>query len=136
MHRPNLLLLLSDDHPQGAVGAYGGRLKPWAHTPNLDRLAREGQLFRHAFATTSLCAPSRATIMTGMYAHAHGVTTLFERLVQRRLPSMARELQRSGYLTGLFGKWQCAAPRSHRSVRTQLLTGARVSRQPARPRHG
>ena len=57
--RPNILLVFTDDHAAHAVSAYGSVLN---QTPNIDRLAREGMLFRNAFVTNSICAPSRATV--------------------------------------------------------------------------
>jgi arylsulfatase A-like enzyme len=75
--RPNILFIMSDDHAATALSCYAdllnSHLKGIIHTPNLDRLAREGMLFRNAFVTNALCAPSRATILTGKYAHIHGV---------------------------------------------------------------
>ncbi len=64
--RPNILLVFTDDHAAHAVSAYGSILN---QTPNIDRLAREGMLFRNAFVTNSICAPSRATVLTGQYGH-------------------------------------------------------------------
>ncbi|MDP2996565.1 MAG: sulfatase-like hydrolase/transferase [Bryobacterales bacterium] len=66
----NIVLILSDDHSAGMLGCAG---HPWLKTPNLDRMAQGGVHFRNAFVTTSLCSPSRASILTGQYAHRHGV---------------------------------------------------------------
>ena len=71
--RPNLLLIVADDHAANAVGCYGG---PHAVTPRIDTLARDGMKFTACGCTNSLCAPSRATILTGTYNHVNGVTTL------------------------------------------------------------
>ena len=72
--RPNVLVLLTDDQRSDAIGLGGSRhLK----TPNIDRLGKEGVHFRNFFCTTSLCSPSRASILSGLYAHAHGVTNNF-----------------------------------------------------------
>ena len=68
--RPNILLILCDDHRYDALGFMG---HPFLETPHMDRLAREGTHFENAFVTTSLCSPSRASILTGLYAHNHGV---------------------------------------------------------------
>ena len=68
--RPNILFILSDDHRWDALSHLGHSV---LSTPSLDRLAREGVLFENAFCTTSLCSPSRASFLTGMYAHNHGV---------------------------------------------------------------
>ncbi|MBI4873833.1 MAG: sulfatase [Acidobacteria bacterium] len=97
----NIVLILSDDHSYGHLGCTG---HPWLRTPNLDRMAAGGVLFRNAFVTTSLCSPSRASILTGQYAHAHGVIGN-----DMDLPAGAATfpefLQRESYRTGLVGKW-------------------------------
>ncbi|HDY87807.1 MAG TPA: sulfatase, partial [bacterium] len=62
--RPNILFILTDDHANKALSCYGSTVNK---TPNLDRIAREGMRFNHAYVTTSLCSPSRATILTGTY---------------------------------------------------------------------
>ena len=69
---PNILLVFTDDHAAHAVSAYGSVIN---ETPNIDRLAREGALFSNAFVTNSICAPSRATVLTGQYGHLNGVPT-------------------------------------------------------------
>src|SRR5262245_53722565 len=69
--RPNVLVILLDDLRSDTLG-YAGH--PHVKTPHIDRLAREGVIFRNAFATTSLCSPSRASLLTGVYAHRHRVT--------------------------------------------------------------
>jgi arylsulfatase A-like enzyme len=66
--RPNILWILVEDASPD-IGAYGG---PYAHTPTLDRLAREGVRFTRAFSTAPVCAPSRSTLFTGMYASSTG----------------------------------------------------------------
>src|SRR5687767_9843272 len=72
--RPNVLFMLCDDLRPQALGCYGS---PHVKTPNIDRLAADGVLFKNAFCTTSLCSPSRASILSGVYAHTHGVTNNF-----------------------------------------------------------
>src|SRR5262249_2130870 len=75
-------------------------------TPQIDRLAREGALFRNAFATTPLCSPSRASILTSEYAHKHGIIDNTERSKQsHELKTFPQELQKAGYETAFFGKW-------------------------------
>ena len=68
--RPNILFIFSDDHAYQAISAYGSRIN---HTPNIDRIAREGMRFENAMVTNSICAPSRAVIQTGKYSHLNGV---------------------------------------------------------------
>ncbi|HYF37874.1 MAG TPA: sulfatase-like hydrolase/transferase, partial [Prosthecobacter sp.] len=72
--KPNVLFILCDDLRQDALGCYGSQ---HVKTPNIDRLAKEGVVFRNTFCTTSLCSPSRASILSGVYAHTHGVTNNF-----------------------------------------------------------
>ena len=69
--RPNILFIMSDDHAYQAISAYSDRL---LQTPNIDRLVEEGMLFTNACVTNSICAPSRATILTGKHCHLHGKT--------------------------------------------------------------
>jgi arylsulfatase A-like enzyme len=99
--RPNIVFILSDDHAAHAISAYGSRIN---ETPNIDRIAREGMLFRNCFCTNSVCAPSRATILTGQYGHKNGVTTLQTPFDGRR-NHFVKMLQRSGYQTAIIGKW-------------------------------
>ena len=72
--RPNFILLMADDHPNRAVGCYGSNVN---RTPHIDRIARQGMRFDHAYVTTSLCSPSRASILTGKYAHVNGAYRKF-----------------------------------------------------------
>ncbi len=97
----NLVFILADDHRFDMIGCLG---HPFLKTPNLDRLVRGGGLFENAFVTTSLCSPSRATILTGQYVHAHGVTDNVSPLPQH-LETFPQALQRGGYRTALIGKW-------------------------------
>ena len=99
--RPNILCFLTDDHAAPAIGCYGGRLN---QTPNIDAIASGGVRFNRALVTNSLCAPSRATILTGTYSHINGVTTL-DTPIDARQPTFASLLHDSGYATAFFGKW-------------------------------
>lgn len=72
--RPNVLVIITDDQRWDALSCAG---HPLLKTPNLDRLASEGTRFANAFVTTSLCSPSRATMLSGLYAHRHGVLNNF-----------------------------------------------------------
>ena len=98
--RPNILFIMSDDHAAHAISAYGSKIN---QTPHLDRLAREGVRFNNCFAVNSICAPSRASILTGKYSHINGVT-VFNRFDGSQW-TVARALQTAGYHTGMIGKW-------------------------------
>lgn len=99
--RPNILFILTDDQRWDALSLAGHR---HLRTPHIDRLGREGVHFRNAFCTTSLCSPSRASILSGLYAHAHGVTNNFTEY-PAALQSFPRVLQAAGYDTAYIGKW-------------------------------
>ena len=99
--RPNILVVLTDDHRWDALGFLG---HPFLKTPNLDRIAVEGINFANAFVTTSLCSPSRASILTGLYAHNHGVVDNYNPL-QEGLVFFPEYLQEAGYETAFIGKW-------------------------------
>jgi N-acetylglucosamine-6-sulfatase len=101
--RPNILVILVDDLRWDDVGAYG---HPFVSTPNIDRIAREGALFRNAFATTPLCSPSRGTILTGLYPHHHGIVDNTNRSARsHELVTFPRLLHDAGYETAFVGKW-------------------------------
>ncbi len=99
--RPNVVIILTDDQRWDALGCAG---HPFLRTPHLDRMAAEGARFANAFCTTSLCSPSRATLLSGLYAHAHGVLDNFTDY-PARLPSFPRRLRDLGYETAYLGKW-------------------------------
>lgn len=99
--RPNILFIMSDDHASHAMSCYGSRIN---ETPNLDRIASGGMRFDNCFCTNSICAPSRATILTGTYNHINGVTTLGAK-IDGRQENFAKLLQGAGYQTALVGKW-------------------------------
>jgi len=98
---PNIVFIMSDDHAAHAISAYGSRIN---ETPHLDRIAAEGMRFDAAFCTNSICAPSRAAILTGTYNHVNGVTTLATPL-DGSLWNFPQELQRHGWQTAMIGKW-------------------------------
>ncbi len=110
--QPNVLVILTDDVRADAMGCAGDKR---LETPNLDRLAAEGVRFANSFVTTSLCSPSRASLLTGCYAHKHGVRDNFSRDPEQACPTFAEVLQKSGYETGYIGKWhmlQSGTPRA------------------------
>jgi N-acetylglucosamine-6-sulfatase len=98
---PNIIFILIDDQRYDFLSFLD---HPWIETPHIDALAQNSIYFDNAFVTTSLCSPSRASILTGQYMHAHGVkdndTELFA-----ILPTFPKELQKAGYQTALIGKW-------------------------------
>jgi arylsulfatase A-like enzyme len=99
--RPNVLFVLCDDLRPDALGCYGSK---HVRTPHIDRLAKEGVRFANTFCTTSLCSPSRASILSGLYAHAHGVTDNFTEY-PGSLRSFPSALHEEGYATAYFGKY-------------------------------
>lgn len=103
--RPNILIIFSDDHALNAISAYGS---PYIKTPNIDRIAHEGALYQNMFCSNSLCAPSRATLLTGKYSHKNGHKdnrTTFD-AAQDMYP---KYLQAAGYQTSWIGKWHLQA---------------------------
>ena len=100
-NRPNIIFILSDDHRWDHLSCVG---HPFIKTPALDRLAGEGILFRNAFVTTSLCSPSRASFLTGTYAHTHGVTNNLTPWTNDQ-NTFLQLLKEQGYDTAFIGKW-------------------------------
>lgn len=98
----NIIFILTDDHRYDAMGFLKGQ--SWLQTPHLDSLARDGVNFRHAVVSTSLCSPSRASILTGMYAHRHHIVDN-NTAIPRGTRFFPQDLQQAGYRTALIGKW-------------------------------
>src|SRR5512147_428167 len=93
--RPNVVFILMDDLRWDELGCTG---HPFARTPNIDRIAREGAQFTNAFVTTPLCSPSRACYLTGQYAHTHGILDNVDRsALSHRLQTFPRIFHDSGY---------------------------------------
>src|SRR3954470_10211026 len=99
--RPSILLILPDQMRGQALGCMGD---PDVRTPNLDRLASQGVLFRRTFANTPVCCPARANMLTGKYAHKNGMVANDLRLRETEV-TIAEILARAGYRTGFIGKW-------------------------------
>jgi arylsulfatase A-like enzyme len=99
--RPNVVFVLTDDQRWDTISL---NERSAIKTPHIDRLGKEGLYFRNAFCTTSLCSPSRASILSGLYAHSHGVQNNFTEY-PNDLPSFPRALQAAGYTTGYIGKY-------------------------------
>ena len=101
--RPNIVFILIDDLRWDELGISG---HPFVKTPHIDRIGREGVRFRNAFMTTPLCSPSRASFLTGQYAHTHGITDNVDRsAASHQLVTFPRLLHESGYETAFIGKW-------------------------------
>ncbi len=99
--RPNMILIVGDNHNAAAMGCAG---HPFIRTPGMDRLAREGLLFENTFSPTPLCSPSRASILTGVYARSHGVLNNHTPWTGQR-STFLEALSRQGYATAFIGKW-------------------------------
>ncbi len=99
--RPNIIFVFSDDHASHAISAYGSRIN---RTPHIDQLASEGMLFENCFVTNSICAPSRAVILTGKHSHINGHIDNGRQFdnTQQTFPKLLRQ---AGYQTALIGKW-------------------------------
>ncbi|MBV7334893.1 sulfatase [Chloroflexi bacterium TSY] len=100
--RPNILLIVADDHAPAAFSTYGSQIN---QTPNLDRLANEGLRLDHCYCTNSICTPARASILTGKYSHGTGIKTLNDTIDQTRETTLGMLLHDAGYQTAFIGKW-------------------------------
>ncbi|VGO18943.1 Arylsulfatase [Pontiella sulfatireligans] len=102
--QPNILWIFSDDHSHNAISAYGSHLTDLAPTPNIDRIADKGVLFRNSFVCNSICGPSRAAILTGKHSHMNGFRSNGDQFDggQQTFPRM---LGKAGYQTAVIGKW-------------------------------
>jgi len=98
----NVIFILSDDHRYDYMG-FTGKV-PWLKTPSMDKLAKEGAYMKNAFVTTSLCSPSRASILTGQYSHVHTIVDNYAP-DPGNLTYFPEYLQKAGYQTAFFGKW-------------------------------
>jgi N-acetylglucosamine-6-sulfatase len=102
---PNVLFMLTDDQRWDTMSCVPERAFPALRTPHMDRLASEGVRFANAFCTYSLCSPSRASFLSGVYPHVHGVRDNFTDYPIDRLPSWHAHLKRAGYRSAYIGKW-------------------------------
>ena len=100
-NQPNIVYIFSDQHRHDAMGCAGNDV---VQTPTLDRLANEGLRFERTYCQSPLCMPSRASVVTGLHAHQHGITKNFVSDFDPQWPNMMRQLQQAGYLTSNFGK--------------------------------
>jgi len=106
-NRPNIVFIFSDDHAYQAIGAYGDRLAALNPTPNMDSLAKQGMLFDRFFVENSICAPSRAALLTGKFSHLHGKLDNLNKFNhnQQTFPKL---LRKAGYQTAIVGKTHLA----------------------------
>ena len=107
--RPNIVFIMADDHASKSISCYGAGIN---HTPNLDRLAKEGMKFNHCYVTNSICTPSRAAILTGTHNHVNGVMTLDSK-INKHIPNVAKHLHTGGYQTAMVGKWHMGEGEAH-----------------------
>jgi len=100
--KPNIIFIMTDDHARQAISAYGSYRNV---TPNIDRLAEEGMLFENAYVSNSICAPSRAVILTGKHSHINGKTDNSGVRFDSSQVTFPGLMQQSGYQTAMIGKW-------------------------------
>lgn len=99
--KPNIVIILTDDHAFQTIGAYGSK---YGATPNIDRIAKDGAVFNNAFVANSICAPSRAILLTGKYSHINGMRDNHDKFNASQ-DVFPRRLKESGFQTAWIGKW-------------------------------
>ena len=99
--RPNIIFIMADDHAEKAISCYN---KTLIQTPNIDRIAYEGIRFNNGFVTNSICAPSRAVLLTGKYSHLNGLRDNRDQFDGDQI-TFPKLLQQAGYYTAMIGKW-------------------------------
>lgn len=106
--RPNIVLFMTDQLRRDALGCYGNRI---CQTPNLDVVAKQGACFENAFTVSPVCSPSRASLLTGLYPHNHGVminthiAPAWNRGLSPETPTFSSILKQAGYSLDYVGKW-------------------------------
>ncbi len=126
LNRPNVLFVMTDDQTVREMSCYGSRI---LETPNMDRIARGGTRFANCFTTNALCAPARATVLTGCFSHVHGIRGNSEMAdaveeLDPNVPTFPELLREAGYQTGLVGKYHIRQdPRGFDTWRIHLGQG-------------
>ena len=105
----NILFIMTDDHAAHAISAYGSRINK---TPFIDKMAAEGMIFSNVMCTNPICAPSRASILTGRYSHKNGVPVFVG--LSPSIETVGGHLRKCGYHTSLIGKLHCGGPNAVR----------------------
>ncbi len=104
--KPNIVFLFSDDHALNAISAYGGRFEKLAPTPNIDRLASEGAIFKNSFCANSICGPSRACILSGKHSHKNGfLRNSGGKGFDQSQWTFIKAFGKAGYQSAVIGKW-------------------------------
>ena len=112
--RPNILFFFVDDQRHNTLGCAGHKI---VKTPNVDRLAKDGVRFDHAYVTTPICWVSRATVLTGMWSRTHGTAARIDAVSPAAASTIyPKLLQKAGYRNGFFGKWHARMPRGFRQA--------------------
>ncbi len=120
--KPNIILILTDQHRLSAIGAYSEMV---CKTPNLDKLAAEGILFKNAYTASPLCSPARASLITGQHIHAHRMGSNAGNYGSNisELPDspdlLSRRLAQAGYACGYTGKWHLGRDEKHSVLPSQ-----------------
>lgn len=103
--KPNILFIMCDDHALSTISAYGSGLSELAPTPNIDRIAKDGAIFRSNYCCNSISGPSRAAILTGKHSHKNGFMKNWAKGFDGSQQTLPKILQTNGYQTALIGKW-------------------------------
>ena len=129
--RPNILVLMSDQHSKRQLGCYGDSL---VRTPNLDRLASEGMLFENAYCPSPVCVPSRMSFMTGRTPSGNRVWTN-QNVLHSGIPTWAHALGIAGYETALIGRMHFVGPDQRHGFERRPL-GEYMAVHPGAPMQG